>query len=115
MAETQDGEYYYDAGTINEQLDEYEVYEQNGRLYLNKEAADPEEAVSFDGVTEFLQSPRAAADVPDSSELAEDETAIYARVTAGDVSDGVALFAAHYDGSSVTEVQVAEFVAAADA
>jgi hypothetical protein len=74
MAETQDGEYYYDAGTINEQLDDYEVYEQDGRLYLNKEGADPQEAISFDGVAQVLQGPRAA---PTVSELSADEHMIF--------------------------------------
>jgi len=55
MAETQNGNAYYEAGTINEQLEDYEVYEENGRLYLNKEAADPESAVSFDVAATILQ------------------------------------------------------------
>jgi len=114
MAETQDGEYYYDAGTINEQLDDYEVYEADGRLYLNKESADPNEAISFGGITEYLQSPRASGDAPDDAELADDETAIYARVKSGTDTDGVGLFASHNDGSSVNEVELAEFVAPVD-
>ena len=70
MARTQDGEYYYDAGTINEQLEDYEVYEQDGRLYLNKEGADPEAAISFDGVSQILQGARAepAVDELDGTE-----------------------------------------------
>lgn len=114
MARTQDGEYYYDAGTINEQLEDYEIYEQDGRLYLNKEGADPERAISFDGVTEVLQAPRAADDAPDSDELADDETAIYARIIEGDETDGVSLFAAHNDGDNVSEEEIAVFVESAD-
>ena len=109
MAETQDGEYYYDAGTINEQLDDYEVYEVDGRLYLNKEGADPEEAVSFDGITEYLQNERTDDD-PDGTELAEGEFAIYAhRQTGG--TDGIELRGAYYDGTDTTVVTIAEFQA----
>ena len=74
MARTQDGEYYYDAGTINEQLEDYEVYEQDGRLYLNKEGADPEASISFDGVAQILQGERAD---PMAEELEGDEHMIY--------------------------------------
>lgn len=75
MAEKANGDYYYDAGTINEQLDDYEVYELDGRLYLNKEGADPEEAISFDGVSEILGAPRTTQ--PDATELEEGEGALY--------------------------------------
>jgi len=43
MAEKANGDYYYDAGTINEQLDEYEIYELDGKLYLNNEAGGSDE------------------------------------------------------------------------
>jgi len=116
MAETHTGEAYYDAGTINEQLDDYEVYEVDGRLYLNKEGADPEEYISFGGLTQYIQEPRAVGDVPDADELAEGETALYARYVSGGSIDGVSLFAAHHevaDTGGVTETEVAVLVAPA--
>ena len=83
MARTQDGEYYYDAGTINEQLEDYEVYEQDGRLYLNKEGADPEAAISFDGVSQILQGARAE---PAVDELDGTEHMIYVDSTSGSLA-----------------------------
>lgn len=82
MARTQNGNAYYDAGTINEQLDDYEVYEENGRLYLNKEGADPEEAMSFDGVAQLFQNERA---VPALSELSGDEHMLFVDEDDGNV------------------------------
>jgi len=75
MAETHTGEAYYDAGTINEQLDEYEVYEVDGKLYLNNEAGDSDDYVAFDGVANLLGAPR-DADMTDS-DLNEGEGALY--------------------------------------
>ena len=114
MAETHTGEAYYDAGTINEQLDDYEVYEQNGRLFLNKEGADPQEYVSFGGLTQYLQNPRDSTNIPDAEELAEGETALYTRYVDGGTEDGITLFAAHHEvggDGSVTETEVAVLVA----
>jgi len=75
MAETQNGNAYYEAGTINEQLEDYEVYEENGRLYLNKEAADPESAVSFDSAAMVIQGTRPT---PTNEEIGDfDETLLY--------------------------------------
>lgn len=109
MAETHTGEAYYDAGTINEQLDEYEVYEVDGKLYLNNEAGDSDDFVAFDGVAQLLGAPRSSAMT--AADLEDGRTALYVRDDVGGSDDGVALYAAYDDGSSVTEVQLAEFVA----
>ncbi len=94
MARTQDGEYYYDAGTINEQLDDYEIYEQGGRLYLNKEGADPDAAISFDGFGHILGGSRTA---PTSDEIDQGEGMLYI-----DGADQLVL-AYNTDGSTVVE------------
>ena len=99
MARTQDGEYYYDAGTINEQLEDYEVYEQDGRLYLNKEGADPEAAVSFDGVAQVLQTTRAE---PDVDELDGDEHMLY-------VDDDGDVVMSRLNGDTVETVTLGSF------
>jgi hypothetical protein len=98
MAETHTGEAYYDAGTINEQLDDYEVYEQDGRLYLNKEGADPEEYISFDGLAQILQAERAA---PALDELSGDEHMIFV-----DEADGSVKAARVNDAGDAVELAV---------
>lgn len=75
MARDADGDYYYDAGTINEQLDDYEVYEKNGRLYINRQSADPEEAQAFDGLASVFGTFRSTS--MDANDLAEGEGAVY--------------------------------------
>jgi len=75
MAEKANGDYYYDAGTINEQLDEYEIYELDGKLYLNNEAGGSDDYVSFDGVAQLLGGMR-DADLSDA-DLDEGEGGLY--------------------------------------
>lgn len=64
MAKTESGEYYYDAGTVNEQLDDYDVYQEDGQLYLNK--GPDGDYVKMDGVAQILGGAR-------DTELGEDE------------------------------------------
>ena len=104
MARTQDGEYYYDAGTINEQLEDYEVYEQDGRLYLNKEGADPERAISFDGVAQILQGARAEPTVDD---LDGTEHMIYV----DDTDEAVKVARLDGDGEAVETAELGTFAA----
>ena len=105
MARTQDGEYYYDAGTINEQLEDYEVYEQDGRLYLNKEGADPEAAISFDGVAQILQGARAE---PKVEELDGTEHMIY--VDEDDEDGAIKVARLDDDGDNVETAELGSFV-----
>jgi hypothetical protein len=81
MAEKANGDYYYDAGTINEQLDEYEIYELDGKLYLNNEAGGSDEYVSFDGVSQLLGGWR-DTDLS-SDELEEGEGGLYVHESGG--------------------------------
>jgi hypothetical protein len=81
MAEKANGDYYYDAGTINEQLDEYEIYELDGKLYLNNEAGGSDEYVSFDGVSQLLGGAR-DADLS-SDDLDEGEGGLYVHESGG--------------------------------
>jgi hypothetical protein len=50
MATDDQGNYYYDAGTVNEQLDDFEVYERDGRLFFNNEADGAATALLGNGV-----------------------------------------------------------------
>lgn len=72
MAEKANGEYYYDAGTINEQLDDYEVYEQNGELHVNYKPTN--NAVAFPELAMLLQSSRAA---PSAGDLDAGESLLF--------------------------------------
>ena len=44
MARKKSGDYYYTAGTINEQLEQYQVYEEGGSLVFYDVSADEEVA-----------------------------------------------------------------------
>lgn len=107
MAKKANGEYYYDAGTINEQLDDYEVYEQDGRLYLNREATG-DEAVAFDGLG--LAFPEWRTTQPGTDEVAEDETLVYVYNTGTDVI----VQAAHNNDSSMLYADLGTFATAGE-
>lgn len=93
MAEKANGDYYYDAGTINEQLDDYEVYELDGKLYLNREGTG-DDAVYFDGVAQVLGGSRVA---PTSDEIGAGEGMLYI-----DDADQLVL-AFNTDGDTIVE------------
>ena len=99
MAEKANGDYYYDAGTINEQLDEYEIYELDGKLYLNNEAGGSDDYVSFDGVAQLLGGVR-DADLSDA-DLAEGESGLYVHTDGGDPATYSLRFAFYVPGGSV--------------
>ena len=108
MAKDSDGDYYYEAGTVNELFDDIALVEDDGGL----EVETPDGVSRVSGVETLLGGVRDST--MDSDDLAEGETAIYTRVTSGTDTDGLSLFAAHYDGSSAYEVELAEFVASSD-
>lgn len=104
MAETHTGEAYYDAGTINEQLDEYEVYEVDGKLYLNNEAGDSDDYVAFDGVAQLLGNFR-DADMTDA-DLDAGEGALYVLTDGADPATFSLNFAFHDPESGSVVVNV---------
>lgn len=38
MAQTNDNDYFYEAGTLNEQLNDYQVYQDNGNLHFHDQS-----------------------------------------------------------------------------
>jgi hypothetical protein len=102
MAEQPNGDYYYDAGTINEQLEDFEVYEHDGRLYLNNEA-DGNSAIAFDGVAQLFANYRTSQ--PGSGEVGENETLMYVY----DDGSDLVLQAAFNNGSSVVYTSLGTF------
>jgi hypothetical protein len=110
MAETPQGDYYYEAGTINEQLEDYSVFEEDGRLYLAEDATG--NAVSNLGYHLFLNNFRSEGDGQlTDSVVDEDETALYARDSGSDII----LEAAHNDPTDgMVYATVATFTGAGD-
>lgn len=72
MAKDADGDYFYVEGTVNELMDDWAVYEKDGRVSLHYKPTDNE--VSFTDLAVMLEAQRAA---PDTDELADGEQMIY--------------------------------------
>lgn len=107
MAETPQGNYYYEAGTINEELDDYQIVEEDGRLYMVQESTG--NAVSNLGFHLLLNNFRASGDgQPGTDVIDADETALYARDDGSDILIEVA----HNDDGNVEYSTLATFTGA---
>lgn len=95
MARKHNGDAFYEAGTVNEELDEYDLYEQDGQLYMNKGGEGSSQYVKMDGVSRILE-PR-DTDVP-AADLEMHESALYVLDDAGTYKLQLAFSP---DGSSV--------------
>jgi len=101
MAQDADGNYYYEEGTIAEQLDSWDVYEDSdGNLGFY----DGTDEKRFHGGADVLSGPR---DDPADTEIASGEGMLYITdgTTTGAEGD---LCYAYNDGSSVTAVIVGD-------
>jgi hypothetical protein len=101
MAKKQNNDYHYTAGTINEQLDSWSIYEDDGNLVL----FDGSNEVSFSGLTLGLAAPRTSH--PTTDELGAGEGAVY---FFDDESGTISLFAAYNDDGSVETASAADVV-----
>jgi hypothetical protein len=72
MAQDADGDYYYTEGTVNEQLDEFGLYEKDGQLSLHYKPGDTE--LRFSDLSVVLEAARAP---PTTDELAQGEHLIF--------------------------------------
>lgn len=101
MARDADGDYYYTEGTLNEQLDDWAVYEKDGQVSLHYKPNDNE--VRFSDLAYVFEAQRGA---PDADELADGEKMLYvadgsaANSTAGDV------VVARNDGGTIEEAVI---------
>ena len=101
MAEDADGNYYYDEGTLAEQLDEWEVYEDSdGNVGFYKAADDAELRLHQAGHVFGDGRPE-----PSSDELAAGERMLFVGDGSGDTTDGV-LYLSESDGTTVTTAPV---------
>jgi len=96
MAKTESGEYYYDAGTVNEQLDDYDVYQEDGQLYLNK--GPDGDYVKMDGVAQILGGARETELSTDELEMHEGGLYVF--------EDGVGGYELHFAFNTGGEVVV---------
>jgi hypothetical protein len=102
MAEDDQGNYYYDAGTVNEQLEDYEVYERGGRLFFNNEADGAAMNLIGNGLT--FPGQRGA---PANSEFDNvDQRAMYIADGSSSPSSAGDLVLARADGSGGVEEAV---------
>jgi hypothetical protein len=72
MAKDADGDYYYDEGTVNEFLQDFGVYEKNGKFTLHYEPNDSE--FKFSELALVLESARAP---PTTDELPQGEHMVF--------------------------------------
>lgn len=104
MARDADNNYYYDEGTVAEQFDNWEVYEDadgNVGFYNGNEE------VRLHEVAFALGAPR--TEHPGTDELADGESAVY---VFDDGGGNIDLFAAYNDGGSVVTASAASLVTA---
>lgn len=102
MAQDADGQYYYDAGTVNEQMDNVDVYEDSdgnfGILVNGNE-------VRVHELAHLFSSTRAA---PDTTELAQGEQMLYVSDgTSSNTSAGDLAMARNPDGTIETATVLA--------
>ena len=100
MAQKESGDYHYTAGTINEQLDTWSIYEDGGSLVLY----DGSNEVSFSGLALALGAPLDSHLTAD--DLDDGEGAVYFYEDSGSVS----LHAAYNDGGSIETASAADLV-----
>lgn len=105
MAKDVDGDYYYDEGTVNEQMDEMGLYEKNGQVHVHHKSNDG--LVKLDDALVILGAERGT---PTTDELAEEEYALFLSDGSGDGTAGTA-YLVHNDGGTIKHASLA---AAAD-
>jgi len=104
MAKDADGNYYYDEGTIAEQLDNWEVYEDaDGNIGFY----DGTDEQRFHGGASVMSGPR---DDPTDTEIASGEGMLY--ITDGTTTGTVGeLCYAYNDGSTISTAVVGDITA----
>jgi hypothetical protein len=100
MAKDVDDDYYYDEGTLNEQLDEFGVYEKDGQVHVHFKPND--NTVRFSELAMLLSGKRAT---PTTDELAQGEYALFVSDGSGDGTDG-SLYAVHNDGGTIEHAEL---------
>jgi hypothetical protein len=95
MARDVNDDYYYDEGTLNEQLDEFGVYEKDGQVHVHYKPND--NTVRFSELAAVLSDQRSA---PDTSELAEGEYMLFVSDGGGAGTAGT-VYLAHNDSSTI--------------
>jgi len=101
MARKDNGDYHYTAGTINEQLDTWSIYEDGGNLVL----FDGTDEVSFSGLTLGLAAPLTSH--PTTDDLDAGEGAVY---FFDDGAGTISLYAAYNDDGTVETASAADLV-----
>lgn len=101
MAEDADGDYYYDEGTVNEQMDEFAVYEKDGQVHVHHKGNDG--LVKFDDVMMMFGGKRAT---PTTDELDQGEYAMFVSDGSGDGTDAT-VYLVHNDGGTIEHASVA--------
>lgn len=101
MARKESGDYHYTAGTINEQLDTWSIYEDGGSLVLY----DGSNEVSFSGLALALGAPLESHLTAD--DLDDGEGAVYFY---DDGAGTISLHAAYNDAGSVETASAADLV-----
>jgi len=100
MARDADDDYYYDEGTLNEHLDDFGVYEKDGRVHLHHKPTD--NTVDFDDLATVLEQRTTFTE----EELAGGETALYVANGDGNADAGdfvLATGSGTDDGSVISE------------
>lgn len=101
MAKDADGNYYYEAGTIAEQLDDWEVYEDDdGNIGFYKSSTDTELRLHEAGHVFGDQRPE-----PGTDELADGEQMLFVGDGTAPTTAGV-LYLSTSDGSTITTAPV---------
>ena len=103
MAEDADGDYYYDEGTVNEIMDDWGVYEKDGKVNLHYKPTD--NLMKFSDLATVFGSTRAA---PDTDELPQGEQMLFVSDgTDANTADGDLALARNPDGTIETLVVAA--------
>lgn len=96
MAEDVDNDYYYDEGTVNEQMDEYAVYEKDGQVHVHYKPDD--NVIKVDDLAHVFGGQRGEFT---EAELAEGEVALY--ISNGDGAGAAGDLVMATGGSSTDE------------
>jgi len=100
MAQDADGNYYYDAGTVNEQFDEFDFYEDaDGNLGLLKNGNE----LRVHELAHLFGGERAH---PDTDELAQGEKMLYVSDGTGANSTSGDVVIAQNNGGSIEEAVI---------
>lgn len=98
MAKDVDDDYYYDEGTLNEQLDDFGVYEKDGQFHVHYKPND--NVVGFSELAALLGGERAD---PATDELDDGEVIIYVADSESAGTEDALVAARNVDGDIVVE------------